>query len=471
MSRIEAGLLAVLVAVSWSAVPARAADCGGGVQVTIDKKTANGKVLRSAEMNVLWRYDDGGTWKDAASCTYANESGKIDERMPVTVRVQNFNFLHYGIEFDIEEEVVAAYAELADFWSRFLNPQAFLKQLALGHDPSGTQPSCSLKGLLEKATAGADPKDDVPFNREISQCLADLDFEATTVAWRKKLGEGVEHLAGKLAPYRSRLGLTDTEKGQIEKDRVGNGQVLWLLERYRAASLLLALTNKQLDRYEKTRLGHDTVTGGFHRFNSRAKLVREGFAHRIKKKKPGTVVTVKMTPEGIEGAGGAAAAGADKQLAVDYFVQSKYPVLFHAGLSYSDVDEVQLEKVRTLAGSDLFSEIRDGESEIDLTTFLSWQFWSGGERSQQGVLLSVGTDVDEPGQRAYLGLSYRRGRWFLTGGWVRAEVEDGDEVAAEGMMAGGAAAPPEAGRLFETVRKGTEEGTFLAISFSVFGGD
>lgn len=383
-------------------------------------------------------------WADAIKdCTYTNKDGRITEKMPVTIAVNNYNFLHYGLEIEIEEEVVDAYAELAEFWDKFLSLDTYLDILDDRRSDRPPQPDCRIRAILK-------------VDSRLSACLdAAGDFEAATVNWRKKLREARAFVASSLKDY-NKLALSDDDKGAIEEFRKNSLSVVKILEAYKTRSLELASTNKELDRFDKTDAVHSEIIEGLRRVNARAKLVKNGFIHGVKKKKPGTIVSVKLIPTGLEGVGAEDDSLSKKQVTVRYFVQSRHPLVFHAGLAYSDVDEVEFSKIRSAAGEDLFSKIQDEDSELDLTGFLSYQFLSYGRRNDQGLLITVGTDFDEPGKRAYFGLSHRWGRWLLTGGWVRAEVEQGEETTTD----------PD---LFRTISSGSDDGGFASISFKLLG--
>ncbi len=425
--------LAPAIALTVSAAVAATTWCSEGL-VAIDREAKSASVAID--------------WNAARSCTYGGTDGRIDERMSVTVSVDHFNFLHYGLRFDIERETIEAYAELADFWGRFLNLD-ILEQLAVRRAVP-KRLGCSLLELLQSFDEG-DPQ------LGAGSCLG-AGWEDQSVRWRKLLRDAQLQLADHLRTHRT-IALSDDGVRAIGDFRKAHYKAVKLLELFKRVALELAATNAQLDLFGHIEDRHGEIVSSYQLFDSRAALVEGGRQQTVRKQTPGTLVSVTMTASSLDGAAGAATAGKN-QVVFRYFVHSMYPLLFHAGPAYSDgIDGSEFEALSRLSRDDLFAKIEGEEEDLDLSAFLSWQFMSFGSKRDMGLMLTFGTGFEDPGRKLFGGLSYRWGRWIVSGGWIRAEVEEG-----QGRVDG--EAEPA---LFEAVRKGSDVGSFVSVSFKVFG--
>jgi len=87
----------------------------------------------ASALEITWSDQDGKVtalinWCDVANREKCEESPprftesqpRIDSDDVVAVQVTGFNFLHYNIEYDIDESTVEAYAYLAGLWDQIL---------------------------------------------------------------------------------------------------------------------------------------------------------------------------------------------------------------------------------------------------------------------------------------------------------------------------------------------------------------
>lgn len=104
-------------------------------------------------------------------------SPRINTRTPLTLQVNNFNFLRYKLQIDVEEEVIESYQVLDKLWSQLF----------------------SLGGIVALGTARADEK--------------------SVLAWRKRLSESDQELTAFLSKFTT-VGLTDSQVANV-KTQVG----------------------------------------------------------------------------------------------------------------------------------------------------------------------------------------------------------------------------------------------------------
>jgi hypothetical protein len=147
----------------------------------------------------------------------------------------------------------------------------------------------------------------------------------------------------------------------------------------------------------------------------------------------------------------------------NYVVQSRYPLIAHAGLTFSHLNEVsfkQVQRANGLSADDLFQQQDAGENTQDFTLFLGWEAFARGSRLADGqgnlsVLLSLGTSAREPGKKIFIGPSVMWRRFVVTIGAVIGKEADGVEQVQEP-------------NLFKAVKESTSHALFGAFSVRLF---
>lgn len=158
-------------------------------------------------------------------------------------------------------------------------------------------------------------------------------------------------------------------------------------------------------------------------------------------------------------------ADAGLPIVVDYPVQSKFPLVFHMGYGYSRLKDIEFDKVRALNNQDLFAVIKSNASTTGGVAYLSYgvKTWNAGS-TEQGLFLTLATDFKDPGERLFVGGSFRAWkRIFLTAGAMSGSIKEGVDPIVEAV--GDAL---QARELFAAVATRRQWKPHVGISFSVF---
>jgi hypothetical protein len=344
---------------------------------------------------------------------------EIRARVPVVVHVTNFNFLRYSIRFSVEEDTVEAYRYLDKLWMQLF----------------------SLGGMVA-AGPGGTPFENTIFDWRVAMRSADQELSAF-----------VDSVTG--------IGLSDDMLKRVDARRKSLGiDRIRQLDSIRSAAFELVEASKkptELDTYERIEANHVRVMERLTAFVSAATQTVEGSRRTIKPTASGTVVTVTMAARDQN------SADVGAPLSIEYFVQSKLPVQFHAGLGYTAVRNIEFEKVRALSGQDLFAQVRDASGDAGTVVFLSYPLTSWGAQGEHAPMLSIGTQLTAPGKSVSLGGSLRLfSRIYLTGGVASDVVAEGGNKILDRL-----GDELDTRELFDVVTKRRKWGPFGAISFSV----
>lgn len=336
---------------------------------------------------------DGDQWR-----VQPPPNGRLTNRDAVWVRVRHFNFLRYKLDFDVTEEKAESYNYLHSLWSSAL-------------------------GLSLSDIAGA-----LGDQRE-----RDGD-EAFVTATREvyRAGQAVQKAVdAALAPHKD-AGLTRKE---VEDLRTAVSDVQLTLTALRVKhDLLEAMVQQDNAAFKLAFAGRMTplytlATSVYGNASQKADaflvLAQRSLGDEIKKigtKDAGTRMTVVMTATDPNGA-------RSEMETVHYFVQSNMPLVAHGGVSISGLKDISFATVKRAAQyseEDYFQQQSNPEQLLGYSTFLAWQLFAPSssldtETKQQKVslLISMGTDLNAPGKRVYVGPSAMiMGRLVLTGGAV-----------------------------------------------------
>jgi len=130
---------------------------------------------------------------------------------------------------------------------------------------------------------------------------------------------------------------------------------------------------------------------------------KKGIIKRVGKQKPGTLVSVVITPRLIIGEKNLEG----KVISFEYWVTSSNRLNYSIGLSFSNLDQVEFDKVRALSGQDVYKVIKNEDNTLDLVSFVSYEFSSWGKEDDFGLGILLGTSFREPGESFYLGGNLR----------------------------------------------------------------
>ena len=139
--------------------------------------------------------------------------------------------------------------------------------------------------------------------------------------------------------------------------------------------------------------------------------------------------------------------------------QSDSPFALHAGAVYARLRDVDVAKVQTLAGQELFSQADARDATTDFAIFLSQRLWAAPARHVR-VYGTLGTGLfNEPGSVLQFGGSLGVSRALVTAGVATTLVAQGTGPVFDQVF-------PGSGErlLFGEVERTREWGFFVAVS-------
>lgn len=168
------------------------------------------------------------------------------------------------------------------------------------------------------------------------------------------------------------------------------------------------------------------------------KLFKNGFIVDCGQSGSGILNTVEIKLVDIEGVDNSSISlkGVKKSLEVVYFVSSKMPVVFHVGVTWSSIKDVNIkefgQKVNQLGNINIF-KADTTQQNTGFIALMSYplSFASSYDQSTS-LMLSLGTRIDKPGENLLMGLSLRLWDNFtFTLGAETKEVKHVDETSKE----------------------------------------
>jgi hypothetical protein len=139
--------------------------------------------------------------------------------------------------------------------------------------------------------------------------------------------------------------------------------------------------------------------------------------------------------------------------------QNDSRVALHAGAVYARVRDVDVEKVQTLAGQELFALTDARDATADIALFLSQRLWADPSRNVR-VYGTLGTGLfNEPGSVLHFGGSVGVSRTLVTAGLATTLVERGVGPVSDQVFPGNGER-----QLYGEVARTREWGFFVAVS-------
>lgn len=354
---------------------------------------------------------------------------RITPNMGVSLRLTHFNFLRYEPTFTTEVKQIQGYAELAQLWTQFL---------------TATPASLATSSTLLQRNQPT--------------------FIDALNAWRRGINKATDVLGGNLAAVPLAVGLSDDDVKKIVEMRDSELKEPKSLEdqRLMVEGLLLAFTSTveawyAQELYDAELKRHDAVIGRINLFIKRAGEVESGRLKQFDSQKQGTIVTTSIAVTPFTSSADEAERAAREQITtVSYYVQSKLPLVFHAGPAYTNIADVDITKVERPAVGDVFQEVTKPKSEADLIIFMTYML-TPIAYDTPGLGLTIGTGLKDIGTRIYLGATAKfNERLLLSGGAFSQTTTEGDVAFS---------ADP---KLFTTVKKVKKWGYFVSVSVSPF---
>lgn len=362
---------------------------------------------------------------------------KITEAHTIHVTIKQFNFLKYEIKMEQEVKSLDAYQQLNTLWTQILGLGGVVgmssrvgeeKDLFLEHFLLWETEVALVNRLVDEALEKHES------SKLSVQDVADIRSASTNLGGRLGNLEALEREAVRLAVLRT------------FQDDHGNDIVVSDISPDVRLQLVRDLRDKQ-----------EEVVARVDAFQARARRVELGGKKVLKGTKAGSLVKVIFTAvERNE-------ATEDQVVTVRYFVASSLPVVFHGGYGEGDLSDFEFEKVRTADGLDAFDLVKDDSSREEFMVFLSIDLITLDERDRFGLLATLGTGLEDPGDTLFAGVSLKLfERFFLSYGQMSAEVAEGVDpfVNQVGQTLG-------TRELFSTIDKRRDWGDFWGVSFLI----
>jgi hypothetical protein len=409
---------------------------------------AQPKVNRASVANAV--IHDTLRWDDRDRISY-KITDRITPKTTVTLRLTHFNFLRYEPAFSTEAKTIQGYAELEKLWTQVLG----FNPLAAGFTEAKVRPGRSA-------------------------------FIDSLAAWRIALTAAEEQLGKHLADVPDSVGLTNADIERIEDARATEALAPKALETRRLAvhqlllnpttwvvadstsspapspgSAIAANPNAEAwyaqQLYDAELQKHDALVARINVFLKRAAESVNGRIRQFDTQKAGTIVTTSITVTPLVNTAKATEIAAKQQVrSMSYYVQSPMPLVFHAGPAYTNIADVNIEKVDRPAVGDVFQEVTKPKSDADLIAFMTYMLRGIGYDTP-GFGLTIGTGLKDIGKRLYFGGTAKfNERLFLTGGAFSQTVKEGDAA----LVANGS--------LFASVKNVAKWGYYVSISVAPF---
>lgn len=386
------------------------------------------KTLKNESVDILinWqKIHEGNLWS-----IFYDES-KIKESTVVYLKVTNFNFIRFNLEHEIKEDVIESYKVLENLWKQVVSIDTYVDLFA-----------------------------GIKFKNKFLEKLVD---------WRKKLRSREDALKTYLDGFTANVYVEEKDIEDLKERIEDDVKIVEDLEDLRIIvqdNIFKSETAQEAYYasvlYEQQLKIHKEVIDKFKAFFTAGRLVCRGKEIKLGRKESGTKVTTILNPVGIKEAENKKTEKPKTEIGrpatIQYFVQSDMPVVFHVGYSFSRLKNIEFEKIQSLAGNDVFVQIKDEEISQNLSAFLSYELFVS-NNLERSLSLTIGTDVVNPGKKIYLGASAKLfRRWFVTIAGATSEIivgvgeENGDSQI----------------KLFQSVKKTRKWGIVIAISISPF---
>lgn len=218
--------------------------------------------------------------------------------------------------------------------------------------------------------------------------------------------------------------------------------------------------NRANNGYDQVIPHHERISQAATQFLNLAKNTLNGGFHVIGKFEAGVAIEVLISAEGQPSVD--LNYVAERRASLSYLTQSTIPLRLHAGLTYSELRELDNETLLSLDGTLVQNQIVEGDESLNLSLFASLPI-DGKPLDEANWFAGLGTDVTDIGDNIYIGLSYKfRDNFFVTAGAVYGETAE-----IETMMMEGQVTEPET-NLVEIIRQDRQFEPFIALSYRFF---
>jgi len=234
-------------------------------------------------------------------------------------------------------------------------------------------------------------------------------------------------------------------------ERIGSARTLT------ASPIAEAYYARQL--YDAQLVDHKAVQAQLAEFIRRADECTAGRSKPIETHKAGTIVTVTATVKALgESDEEKKNAAAAKPIVMSYYVESEMPLVFHAGVAYTNLKSFDYQAVQKGLTGDVFAQIRKPSESLDLSLYMTYLFTPIMDDWKGGLGLTIGTGLKDAGKKLMLGMTFKfSDRLLLTGGKFSQTVTD-----SAGALVG------TSPKLFESIQRVQKWGWFVSFSAAPF---
>lgn len=348
----------------------------------------------------------------------------------IEVTIKRFNFLKYDTRLETESKPIEAYALLNTLWTQILG----------------------LGGLLEAAAPGsAEPEE--PEDKFL-QAL--LEWEAAISALNAKVEEQLSLYQDSqlTADQVIAIGTVATSDVPRLRTAISTAETQVLQEAKKAGALAADVKFRLIQEFRGKQA---EVLVRADAFQQRANRTVRGGKRLLRGTSTGDVVTATLTAVERNDA------TEDQVYTIRYFVSSPLRVVFHGGYGRANLRDLEFERVRTADGLDAFDLVGEDADLEKFMALLSVPLLSFDHEDRFGLLATLGTGVEDPGEALFAGLSVKVFRRFLLSyGQLSAdEVEGVDPFVEEiGETLGSR-------ELFASVDKRRDWGRFWGVSILI----
>lgn len=348
------------------------------------------------------------------------ERPRITEGDSVQIFVEGFNFVNYQLEVSVEETKIESYVYLNDIWSQLLG---------------GVSPDLLADFLAARGKA--------------------QDSETALIDWWRKIDTTAETLTGDGLKFSSQSYLSYADIAVMLESISGENGLdnsLIELQRLRDNARNSLSRTRSIKTFESIDQLHQQLVAQIATYKVLVNKSKSGYTTSIKKKAPGTFVDVGLKAVQINGG------ILSDQISFSYLSESKLPLMFHAGFTYSQLKESEFQSLRSLSGQDIFARVKEEDESYSLGVFLSHPFGKS-DKGKYRYYITLGTDIDDIGEKIYLGLSSRvYDKWLFSIGAAFGDQSVGEQAVED--------LPNN--NLFELIREERDTQLFMSVSYQLF---
>jgi hypothetical protein len=365
---------------------------------------------------------------------------RFTSRDRVEVEVMHLNYFRYTLSFDVQEQKSEAYQYLTKLWTSVIGIGfgSFTADLSGTPLPAGATDDERRKRTAQDAF--------IRHLRDLLRYAEALDTRITRAIGRHQRPglDSVERTA-----LSSNLGDKDSHKPcdakwePTKEDSLLSCAVLDLARettaRFYALEQGVHMDNDQFllstgdfgEVYEKAKALYAGVRERADLFAVLATRSLGSETRKVGKRDAGVRVTIHLAA--VDPAGRSAIGD------VSYFVETTLPLVVHGGMAFSRLNDVTFEKVKRASAfseEDLFQKTGDDANSRNVSLYMGWRVTNLDGRqpntSRFALLVSLGTDVDAPGKKIYVGPTLLLfNRFAVTYGAALGKEKDGEQVTLE----------------------------------------